>query len=241
LSDVTSRPPASQWPVVAVVALGGGLGSVARYGLSRLITAAPDGFPLATLVTNLVGALLLGILVVAVTEVWQPHRLVRPALGTGVLGGFTTFSTFAVDARGLSVGVAAGYVAATLVGGPGPAVITVLLVFAGGAVGSPARYLTDRFVQSRHGGPFPLGTLLVNLVGCFILGIIAGGVAKSGWPADTRSLLGTGFCGGLTTFSTFSVETVQLVSKRLTSSAVLYIAISVGPGIALAALGWWLA
>jgi fluoride exporter len=120
-------------------------------------------------------------------------------------------------------------------------VITVLLVFAGGAIGSPARYLTDRYVQSRHGGPFPLGTLVVNLVGCLILGVIAGGVAKSGWPADTKSLLGTGFCGGLTTFSTFSVETVELVSKKLTATAALYVLVSVALGIALAALGWWLA
>jgi CrcB protein len=119
--------------------------------------------------------------------------------------------------------------------------ITVLLVFAGGAIGSPLRYLTDRFVQSRHHVRFAFGTLLVNLVGCLILGIVAGGVAKSGWSGDTKALVGTGFCGGLTTFSTFSVETLELVSQRLTARALLYVVVSVAPGIGLAALGWWLA
>jgi CrcB protein len=106
-------------PVVAVVSVGGGLGSVARYGLAQWIHPAGDGFPVPTLLTNLVGALLLGILVVAVTEVWPVHPLVRPALGTGVLGGFTTFSTFAVESRGLPLWSACLYVAATLVGGIG--------------------------------------------------------------------------------------------------------------------------
>jgi CrcB protein len=110
---------------VAVVSIGGGLGSVARYALSRLITDPRDGFPVATLVTNLVGCLLLGLLVVAVTEVWRPHPLLRPALGTGVLGGFTTFSTFAFETRGLSFGLASGYIAASLVGGLGGAALAM--------------------------------------------------------------------------------------------------------------------
>jgi CrcB protein len=120
-------------------------------------------------------------------------------------------------------------------------VITVLLVFAGGAIGAPLRYSADRFVQSRHRRPFPFGTLLVNLVGCFVLGVVAGGVAKSGWSADVKSLVGTGFCGGLTTFSTFAVETLELASKKLTATAGVYVLVSVAPGIGLAALGWWLA
>jgi fluoride exporter len=140
---MTSRPPASQWPVVAVVSVGGGLGSIARYGLSRAVTAPSNGFPLATLITNLVGALLLGLLVVAVTEVWQPHRLVRPALGTGVLGGFTTFSTFAVESRGLSFGLASAYVAATLVGGLSLAAIGMLAMRRLAPTRGPAADLID--------------------------------------------------------------------------------------------------
>lgn len=102
---------------VAVIAIGGGSGSVLRYLLSRAVHSTADGFPTATLVTNLLGALLLGALVVAVTEVWRPHRLVRPALGTGLLGGFTTFSTFAEETRAASPGIAVAYLLATVVGG----------------------------------------------------------------------------------------------------------------------------
>jgi fluoride exporter len=104
-------------PVVAVIAVGGGIGSVLRYGLARALPSAAGDFPVATLITNLLGSLLLGALVVAVTEVWRPHRLLRPALGTGLLGGFTTFSAFAVEARGLALPVAVAHLAATVVGG----------------------------------------------------------------------------------------------------------------------------
>jgi CrcB protein len=119
-------------------------------------------------------------------------------------------------------------------------VITVLLVFAGGAVGSPLRYLTDRFIQSRHTITFPFGTMVVNLLGCLSLGLIAGGVAHHGWSSHVQALIGTGFCGGLTTFSTFSIETLELLSHRMSARALVYVIASVGPGIALAALGWWL-
>ena len=104
-------------PAVGVIALGGGIGSMLRYLLSRALPRAGDAFPLATLITNLVGSFLLGALVVAVLEIWRPHRLVRPALGTGVLGGFTTFSTFAVEVRSLPLPVALGYLVASVVGG----------------------------------------------------------------------------------------------------------------------------
>lgn len=106
-----------QLPVVGVIALGGGTGSVLRDGLARALPTGSGGFPVATLLTNLLGSLLLGALVVAVTEVWRPHRLLRPALGTGLLGGFTTFSAFAVEVRGLELPAATACLAATVVGG----------------------------------------------------------------------------------------------------------------------------
>jgi fluoride exporter len=119
--------------------------------------------------------------------------------------------------------------------------VTFALVFLGGAVGAPLRYTVDRWVQSRHTLRFPLGTMLVNFAGCLILGVVAGGVADAGWSAHVQALLGTGFCGGLTTFSAFSVETIDLFNGRLTIRAVGYVTASVGVGVALAALGWALA
>jgi CrcB protein len=105
--------------VLAVIALGGGLGALARYGLAQLWPTHPGHFPWATFVTNVLGCLLIGVLMVLVTEVWAAHPLVRPFLGVGVLGGFTTFSTYAVETRGLlapgTIGLAFVYVAGTLV------------------------------------------------------------------------------------------------------------------------------
>ncbi|MFD1813317.1 fluoride efflux transporter CrcB [Rhodococcus gannanensis] len=88
--------------VVAAVAVGGALGALARYGVARMIPAAPDTFPWATFTVNVLGCLLIGILLVLVTEAWTAHFLLRPFLGVGVLGGFTTFSTYAVEIVGLT-------------------------------------------------------------------------------------------------------------------------------------------
>ncbi len=105
-------------PVLGVIALGGGLGALARYGLARLWPAAPGHFPWATFITNVAGCFLIGVLMVLITEVWTAHRLVRPFLGTGILGGFTTFSTYAVEFHNLlrpnTIGLAFGYLAGTL-------------------------------------------------------------------------------------------------------------------------------
>ena len=103
--------------VASAVAIGGGTGAALRYELEQAIHPAANGFPVATLLINLIGSLLLGVLVVAVTEVWRPHPLLRPLLGTGVLGGFTTFSTFALETRDVGAGVVASYVAASVIGG----------------------------------------------------------------------------------------------------------------------------
>jgi CrcB protein len=86
-----------QGPVVAVVALGGAVGATARYGASLLWPAGTGGFPWATFWVNVVGCAAMGVFMVVITDVWAAHRLVRPFFGTGVLGGFTTFSTYAVD------------------------------------------------------------------------------------------------------------------------------------------------
>ncbi|WP_305082359.1 fluoride efflux transporter CrcB [Nocardia veterana] len=108
-----------QLPVLAVIALGGGLGGLARYGLTGLLPTRPGRFPWGTFAENVLGCLAIGVLMVLITEVWSAHRLVRPFLGVGFLGGFTTFSTYAVEIRALlAEGAAApafGYLAATLV------------------------------------------------------------------------------------------------------------------------------
>ncbi|MFI1165435.1 fluoride efflux transporter CrcB [Streptomyces sp. NPDC020801] len=91
----------AQAPVVAVVALGGALGATARYAASLWWPTPPGGFPWATFWTNVVGCAVIGVFMVVITDVWAAHRLVRPFFGTGVLGGFTTFSTYAVDIQKL--------------------------------------------------------------------------------------------------------------------------------------------
>ena len=103
--------------MLAVMAVGGALGSAARYELGLLWFQPAGRLPWTTLLINLLGALLLGMLLVAVTELWRPHRLIRPLLGTGVLGGFTTFSTFALQLRLLPGPVAIGYLLLSVFGG----------------------------------------------------------------------------------------------------------------------------
>ncbi|MEU6878679.1 CrcB family protein [Streptomyces sp. NPDC046712] len=91
-----------QLPVVGVVAAGGAVGAAARYGASLVWAGPPGAFPWTTFGVNVSGCAAIGVLMVLVTEVAAPpHPLVRPFLGTGVLGGFTTFSTYALDTQRL--------------------------------------------------------------------------------------------------------------------------------------------
>jgi CrcB protein len=84
--------------------------------------------------------------------------------------------------------------------------MTILLIAAGAALGAPLRYLTDRLIQTRHDSVFPWGTFAVNLTGSLLLGLLAGLPAG---PAVT-AVAGAGFCGTLTTYSSFSYETLRL-------------------------------
>ncbi|WP_367049451.1 fluoride efflux transporter CrcB [Streptomyces sp. Je 1-332] len=83
--------------MVAVVAVGGAIGASARYGASLIWPTAPGTFPTTMLLVNVIGCAVMGVFMVILTEARTPHRLLRPFFGTGVLGGFTTFSTYAVD------------------------------------------------------------------------------------------------------------------------------------------------
>lgn len=112
-----------------------------------------------------------------------------------------------------------------------------VLVFVGGAVGAPMRYLIDRFVQRRRGGVFPWGTLTVNLVGSAVLG----GLLGAGVPGDARLALGTGVCGALTTFSTFGYETVRLLEDGSYLEAALNAGVSLLLGVPVAAGAYALA
>ncbi|MFE3164955.1 fluoride efflux transporter CrcB [Streptomyces sp. NPDC059224] len=108
----------AQAPVVAVVAAGGAIGALARYAIAQALPTAAGGFPWATFWTNAVGCAVIGAFLILIAEGLPAHRLVRPFFGTGVLGGFTTFSTYAVDIQKLvdhgrpATGLA--YLAATL-------------------------------------------------------------------------------------------------------------------------------
>jgi CrcB protein len=93
--------------------------------------------------------------------------------------------------------------------------MTLLLVALGAAIGAPARYLTDRAVSTRWRTVFPYGTLTVNLAGSFILGVVIGGTLHHGVSSSVAALAGTGFCGGLTTYSTFGYESMRLMHDRL--------------------------
>ena len=117
----------------------------------------------------------------------------------------------------------------------------VLAVLAGGMLGAPARYLADRAVQARRDSVFPAGTFAVNMAGSLVLGFLLGAQRHLGLPPTAFALLGTGFCGGLTTFSTFSYETLRLLEDGAISEAGLNMLGSLVAGVLLAWLGYLLA
>jgi len=112
--------------------------------------------------------------------------------------------------------------------------VTLILVLAGGAIGAPARYFTNRVVQTKRDSVFPLGTLIVNVVGSFVLGVIVGAHASP----TVMAVAGTGLCGALTTYSTFGYETHRLLQNRALLLASANIVVSLGAGLAAAALGY---
>lgn len=112
-----------------------------------------------------------------------------------------------------------------------------LLVIAGAVVGAPLRYLTDRAVQARHDSVFPWGTFVVNAVACLVLGLLTGALLVGAAPSRLGLLLGTGLCGALSTYSTFSYETLRLAERGWGFLAVANVLASVLVGLGSVHLG----
>lgn len=115
--------------------------------------------------------------------------------------------------------------------------IALLEVAVGGVVGAPARFVLDQWTNTRTRDTFPWGTFVVNATGAFLLGVVTGLVSFHGLGPLPAALVGTGFCGAYTTFSTFSYETIQLLEEGAFVSAAWNVAASFGLGVLSAGAG----
>lgn len=114
----------------------------------------------------------------------------------------------------------------------------LLLAMLGGAVGSGARFLTGRATFAAFGPGYPFGTLAVNLVGGFLMGLLAGSLARFGQGGEQwRILIGVGVLGGFTTFSAFSLDAMNMIQRDDWVPALGYVCVSVIGSIAALALG----
>lgn len=121
VADVAEAPPPAtsrSWDIALVVAAGGAIGGGMRYALGQFVADGATGFPWPTFIENILGSFLLGVLLVMVLVAWPGSRYRRPFVGTGILGGFTTFSAFSVEAASLlrdgSPALAGIYIACSL-------------------------------------------------------------------------------------------------------------------------------
>ena len=115
--------------------------------------------------------------------------------------------------------------------------MSAVLVVLGAIIGAPLRYLTDRAVQVRHDSVFPWGTFIVNVAGSCLLGFVYAGVAAHGLPSTVMAFVGTGFCGTLTTYSTFSFETLRLWQNGSRFYALTNVLASIIAGLGSAFVG----
>ena len=107
-----------------------------------------------------------------------------------------------------------------------------------GAVGAPARFLLEYAVGERWTPRWPVGTFLVNVTGSFVLGLLTGLALYHALPSAPKTVLGTGFCGAYTTFSTFTYETVRLAERRDARAVTVNVLASLVVPVLAAALGW---
>ena len=113
-----------------------------------------------------------------------------------------------------------------------------LIVGLGGAIGSMLRYAVQKIFQVQSAAAFPTGTLLVNIAGCFLIGILSGMVSRSlSWNEEMKLLLMTGFCGGFTTFSAFTLEGIGLLKENKTALFLIYLTASVVGGLLATFIG----
>jgi CrcB protein len=118
--------------------------------------------------------------------------------------------------------------------------VTLVWIALAGGLGALARFGVDGWVRPRVGSAFPTGTVVVNVTGSFVLGVVTGLTLAHAVPDDLRLVLGAGFCGGYTTFSAASLETVRLVEQRRVGLALLNGVGTLVVTVCLAALGVWL-
>lgn len=117
--------------------------------------------------------------------------------------------------------------------------MSCLLVFLGGGVGCLLRYLLSSVVNwPVDSGHFPIKTFAVNMLGCFLIGLLASAFTFLGVRSEIKNLMIAGFCGGFTTFSTFSREAFDLFSGGYVITAILYVVLSVLFGVLLVAAGY---
>ncbi|MEV8021895.1 fluoride efflux transporter CrcB [Streptomyces sp. NPDC086554] len=112
-----------------------------------------------------------------------------------------------------------------------------LCVVAGAMIGAPLRFLTDRAVQARHDTVFPWGTFAVNVLGSLVLGVLTGAVVAGAASSQLQLFLGTGLCGALTTYSTFSYETLRLAGDGARFYAAANVVASVVAGLGAVFVG----
>src|SRR5687768_1082625 len=103
----------------------------------------------------------------------------------------------------------------------------LFLVGAGGLIGSIARYLMATSIDKKLNSLFPFGTFAVNILGSFILGVLYAWLSRKTGSENIRLLIGTGFCGGFTTFSAFALENVNLLNQKMLTSSLLYTGLSI--------------
>lgn len=120
----------------------------------------------------------------------------------------------------------------------------MILAFAvaiAGAVGAPARFTLDGWLQRRAQTTVPAGTVVVNLSGALALGVVTGLLDHHHLTPDVETVVGAGLLGAFTTFSTFTFETVRLAEEAAWRALAIYLAVTIAGGLAVAGLGLWLA